>query len=91
MKDNDINNNDQMVWDEAFFANYVEYLITEFSKNFTFVKLVKGEKARCPACNSEVNDTLEVGNLNLCECDNCLFQFAVERLGSIYYIVANNK
>lgn len=80
-----------MIWDEEFFASYIEYTIKNFKETYDVAQIIKNDKARCPICNSELKEELEVGKLNLYECDNCLEQFVVERLGSIYFLVAYNN
>ena len=58
---------------------------------YTTVIFQKAEKARCPICNSETKENLDEGQVAHYECQNCLSNFLIEKIGTIYYIISHKN
>lgn len=75
--------------ESSVFHNYIAHLITNYrNMGYSIILFQKTIKARCPICNSETSILIEEGQLAHYECPNCLSQFLIERIGSIYYIIS---
>lgn len=78
--------------ESAMFHNYIAYLIDNYKNmGYNLIIFQKSTKARCPLCNSETKTMIDEGSLAHYECPNCLCQFLIERIGSIYYIISHKQ
>ena len=83
---------DEYLFDDLFFYDKLDRIIKEWETFFDDVLYQKGhDYPRCPECGTLTLDRYEIEKVVNKQCKSCFTEFSVQRIGSIYFIIAFNE